>query len=158
MPGWPLDHGNARLANAYRPATPGIPILMLEMSYPAVAGSVSAARRSLAAVAEAHGASEDSADAVRIAVSEAITNAVKHAYPEGEGMVHITAAVAGRKLLIEVADEGKGMVGPLNDHRGLALGLPLIAAYSEHCTVGRHASGGVQVEMRFDLESARLAA
>jgi serine/threonine-protein kinase RsbW len=125
---------------------------MLEMSYPAVPSSVADARSSVATVAEAHGAGPRSVDAIRLAVSEAVTNAVMHAYPGGAGEVHLTATVLLGQLLVVVADEGGGIV-PENDSPGLGFGLGLIAAYSDRCSLATPSRGGVQVEMRFDLES-----
>ena len=80
-----------------------------------------------------------------------MTNAVEHAYPDGGGEVHVTATVLLGQLLVVVADEGGG-INPDNDTPGLGFGLPLIAAYSDRCALATPVRGGVQVEMRFDLE------
>jgi serine/threonine-protein kinase RsbW len=129
---------------------------MLEMSYPAVPSSVAGARTRVAEVAQARGASQGRVDAVRLAVSEAVTNVVAHAYPGGGGEVHVTATVLLGQLLVVVADDGAG-IGRDSDAPGLGLGLPLIAAYSDRCALATPARGGVQVEMRFDLERPDLS-
>jgi anti-sigma regulatory factor (Ser/Thr protein kinase) len=126
--------------------------LVLEMSYPAVPSSVAAARGSVGAVAAAHGASQASTDAVRLAVSEAVTNVVQHAYRDGDGEVHITAAVVLGKLLVVVEDDGRGMA-PDPDTPGLGFGLPLITRHSDRCVLASPPNGGVQLELRFDLEN-----
>ena len=57
------------------------------------------ARRALAAVAAAAGVAGERLDEIRLAVSEALTNAVVHAYRNGDlGRLHVTAAVAPGEL------------------------------------------------------------
>ncbi len=106
------------------------------------------ARDLVAVVAERGGASRERLEAVRIAVSEALTNAVER---DDAGEVHVMASVAGGQLAVMVADEGC-------ERPRIGFGLTLIAACSDHFTVGTTASGGVQVDMRFDLEAADEAA
>jgi anti-sigma regulatory factor (Ser/Thr protein kinase) len=126
------------------------------MTYPAVASSVAAARICAATIAQEHGASEECVDGVRLAVSEAVTNAVVHAYPDGGGEVHLTATVLLGKLLVVVEDDGQGMV-PGYVSPGLGFGLPLIAALADGCTLVRPSGGGVQLEMRFELEESGVS-
>jgi anti-sigma regulatory factor (Ser/Thr protein kinase) len=124
------------------------------MPYPAVPSTVAVARGAVAALAEAHGASPERVDSVRLAVSEAVTNAVLHGYPEGGGEVRVTAMTVREQLLVVVEDDGRG----IDEHAqspGLGLGLPLIAAHTDHWTLATPPHGGVQVEMRFDLQSTR---
>ena len=56
----------------------------LSESYPAVPEAVPLARRSLTSVAAAAGAAGERLEEIRLAVSEALTNAVVHAYRDGE--------------------------------------------------------------------------
>lgn len=46
---------------------------------------------------------------IKTAVSEAVTNAVVHAYPDCAGEIEMTAETADRKLHIEIADKGVGI-------------------------------------------------
>ena len=46
---------------------------------------------------------------IKTAVSEAVTNAIIHAYEDGIGLVTIGASLKGSVLTVEVADEGAGM-------------------------------------------------
>lgn len=46
---------------------------------------------------------------VKTAVSEAVTNAIIHAYPEGEGLIHIRLIREEKQLQIEIEDEGIGI-------------------------------------------------
>src|SRR5690348_3696718 len=98
----------------------------ISRSYPAVAEMVPAAREAVAAFARTSGASREKVDAVRLALSEALTNAVLHAYPERPGTMHVTAAVVSGELWVLVSDDGCGLrTGPTRP--GLGMGLALIA-------------------------------
>ncbi len=123
----------------------------LTRSYPALPGSVPAARRELGELAIAAGATPDKLDAVRLAVSEAVTNAVLHAYPDRPGAVHVTAAVASSELWVLVADDGCGLEARAS-RPGLGLGLALIAQASDDFTVVPRSSRGLELQMRFNLE------
>ena len=45
----------------------------------------------------------------KTAVSEAVTNAIIHAYPEGQGEIKMSLERKGREFTVIVSDEGKGM-------------------------------------------------
>lgn len=51
---------------------------------------------------------EEIAD-IKTAVSEAVTNAIIHAYPNGEGIVKIVARLYDKELEVEVSDTGIGI-------------------------------------------------
>jgi serine/threonine-protein kinase RsbW/stage II sporulation protein AB (anti-sigma F factor) len=90
-------------------------------------------------------------------VSEAVTNAVIHAYREGEpGRFHVTAAVAGDELWVLIGDDGRGLRA-WNDRGGLGIGLSLISGLSDDFSIVTRASGGTEVQMRFDLNQARVS-
>src|ERR1700745_2794619 len=94
--------------------------------YPAVAASIPRARTAVARFAHEAGASEESVEAVRLASSEALTNAVLHAYgDEPGGVIHVTAAVASDELWLLIADDGCGLRGSTRGE-SLGIGLALI--------------------------------
>lgn len=125
----------------------------LNASYPAVPESVPGAREAVAELAAAAGAPPGQVGAVRLAVSEAITNAVVHAYRGSQGRVYLTAAVVSDELWVLVGDDGCGMQ-VRSDSPGLGLGLLLISQECDGFTVLARASGGTEVRMRFDLVEA----
>ncbi len=125
-------------------------------TYAAVAGSVPAARNALAELAGATGAPAERVEAVRLAASEALTNAVVHAYPESPGSVYVTAAVASDELWVLIADDGCGLHSR-RDSPGLGFGLVLIAQVSDDFSIVTRSSGGTEVRMRFNLSPAKLA-
>jgi len=73
---------------------------------------------------------ESDIDAVRLAASEAASNAVIHAYREHAGDLRLRARVEGGELHLVIADHGDGL-GPRTDSPGLGLGLPIMAHVSE---------------------------
>jgi anti-sigma regulatory factor (Ser/Thr protein kinase) len=129
----------------------------LNESFPAVPEAVPLARRALTEVAMAAGAAGERLDEVRLAVSEALTNAVVHAYRGGEpGRVQVTAAVASGELWVLISDDGRGLHA-WNDSRGLGIGLSLISGLSDDFAIVTRASGGTEVQMRFDLKNDAAA-
>jgi anti-sigma regulatory factor (Ser/Thr protein kinase) len=122
----------------------------LSRSYPAVADSVPRAREEAKGFAESAGASEEQLDAIRLAVSEAATNVVVHAYDGAPGEIQLNACVDEEALWIEVADEGVGL-RPRIEGRGLGVGLALISQVSDAFTIATRESGGTEVQMRFGL-------
>ena len=127
----------------------------LNESYLAVPEAVPLARRALAAVAAAAGAAGDRLDEIRLAVSEALTNVVLHAYRDSEvvGRLHVTAAIASDELWVLIGDDGRGLHA-WNDSQGLGIGLSLISGLSDDFAIVTRASGGTEVQMRFDLRKA----
>lgn len=124
------------------------------MSCPAETDSVPSARRALSDFAAAAGAEPHQVEAVRLASSEALTNAVLHAYRGGPGSVYVTAAVVADELWVLIADDGCGLE-PRADRPGLGLGLGLIAQVSDDLAIVPRAGGGTEVRMRFDLVGGR---
>jgi serine/threonine-protein kinase RsbW len=120
-------------------------------SYEAVAASVSAARHELIDFAESAGASEHELQSIRLAVSEALTNVVLHAYRGSSGQIHVNAAVAGGELWILIADDGAGLHAG-GGTGGLGIGLALIAELSDSFSVVNRSSGGTELRIRFDLQ------
>ncbi|MGD1059007.1 MAG: ATP-binding protein [Solirubrobacteraceae bacterium] len=125
--------------------------LYLSESRVADASSVGWARKAVAELAVAAGMQGERVEDVRLAVSEAVTNSVAYAYEGAPGKVHIIAAVVSGELWIVVADDGMGMRRRPSEIRGLGLGLGLMARVSDALTILARSSGGVEVQMRFQL-------
>lgn len=127
----------------------------LSYSYPAVADSVPRAREALSKFAQSAGVSGDQLDAIRLAVSEAATNAVVHAYEGDAGQIQVDAGLASGDLWVLVADDGYGM-RPRIDSPGLGVGLSLISQVCDEVTIAKRSSGGTEVRMRFGLREGGL--
>jgi anti-sigma regulatory factor (Ser/Thr protein kinase) len=90
-------------------------------------------------------------DGIRLAVTEAMTNAVVHAYPSRTGAIHLTAALTDGVLTVLIADDG---VGPpaLPGDAGPGWGWPLMHGSCDTLSVSRRAQGGTLVEMRWHID------
>lgn len=114
------------------------------------ATNVAVARNALAELARRVGAHVDD---VKIAVSEAVGNAVVHAYRGGEtGTIRVTARHKRGRLVVTVADDGIGMT-PNPGNPGLRVGIPLI---TKLCDDVRFTSSdrGTVVSMSFAADLA----
>ena len=82
----------------------------LNESYLAVAESIPRARVAATQIAIRSGVAGELLDEIRLVVTEAVTNAVRHAYPErtGTDVFHVTAVVVENELWVLVADDGCG--------------------------------------------------
>jgi anti-sigma regulatory factor (Ser/Thr protein kinase) len=118
--------------------------------YPAQPSSVPLARAAVMRLAMQAGMSPPRLDAVRLAVSEAVTNAAVHAYPSSPGQIHLTAALAQGELTVLVADDG---VGPHTEPRnpGPGWGWPLMTSCSDMVTVTERGTGGTLVAIRWNM-------
>ena len=128
------------------------PTLLAEL--PAVPESVATIRRKAREVAECCGADEQRAADITLAVSEAATNVVVHAYREtDQGRLALAAAVDDGEVCFEVVDDGDGLT-PRVDSPGLGLGLPLIARLTDRFEVRPRGGGrGTELFMAFRLSA-----
>ena len=124
---------------------------------PAVPESVPALRHAVVEFARAAGADARQCEAVRLAISEAVTNVVLHAYREEGGLIELSAARVGGDLWVQVADDGRGLGAP-SVRPGLGQGLALIGAVSDSVAVLRRPTGGTELRLRFALRSRPSAA
>jgi len=128
----------------------------LDLYLDAVPVSVPAARRAAVAWAAAAGARGLDLDRIGLAVSEAVTNAVVHAYssePPGEavsGQVHLTGGSRPGELTILVADQGCG-IGRALASAGLGLGLAVMDESCDALTIRSRPERGMQLELGFRL-------
>jgi serine/threonine-protein kinase RsbW len=118
-----------------------------EERIPSTPRAVGMLRRRLAAMAHDCGMDAEAVADVRLAVTEAATNAVIHAYHEADGELMVTAAVEGGELAIVIRDSGPGLV-KRPDSPGLGAGLSVIASVVEHMKIVSH-SGGTEIHMTF---------
>jgi serine/threonine-protein kinase RsbW len=124
-------------------------------SFPAVPDAVGQARNALTDFAREAGANDDQLEAVRLAASEAVTNAVMHAYDKGQkGTVQVSASYIEEEIWLLVADSGNGL-RPRANSPGLGLGLALIAQLADEFQVLSRGSGGTELRLRFKLPTRK---
>jgi anti-sigma regulatory factor (Ser/Thr protein kinase) len=126
-------------------------------TYEASPQSVKLVRNQMAALAADCGLSEARIADVRLAVSEAATNALVHAYEGGEpGVIRVEAEIADGELRITVRDDGRGIT-PRTDSPGLGLGLPIIASVTKRLEFSDDQAAGTGLRMAFCCPRADLA-
>jgi anti-sigma regulatory factor (Ser/Thr protein kinase) len=129
----------------------------LVLTLPARAENVAVVRHAFGGLGDALDIDDQILADVKLAVTEACTNVVVHAYPEHEGPMEIAAALREGRLAITIRDEGRGML-PRPDSPGLGLGLPLIATLAETLELGRSEDDRTEVRMTFRLEPDEVPA
>jgi serine/threonine-protein kinase RsbW len=126
-------------------------VLTCEQSWPARPEHVGAARRAASAAAKRAGAEQPVLEAVRLAVSEAVSNVVVHGYRESDpGRFTVAVESHADELKVIVRDDGCG-IQPRTDSPGAGLGLPLIAQLSQSFSLTTPPQGGTELCMTFPL-------
>ncbi len=69
----------------------------------------------------------DRAVAIGIIVNELVMNAVKYAYPDGAGPIHVELKPRGDDVLLSISDQGVG-IGDKTDPRGTGMGQRIVTA------------------------------
>lgn len=129
----------------------------LSLTLPARPENVAVVRHAIGGLGEALDVDDQVLADVKLAVTEACTNAVVHAYADGEGPLEVAAYLRESRLLLVVRDEGRGIV-PRTDSPGLGLGLPLIATLAEALELGTDERERTEVRMTFRLDEEEAAA
>jgi serine/threonine-protein kinase RsbW len=152
----PGHHHGQITCTTHRPevTTPDI-----ELVLPARAENIAVVRHAFGAFGDALALDAQTLADIRLAVTEACTNVVVHAYPNRaiEGPLQVEASIDGTFLHVVVRDEGDGIT-PRADSPGLGLGLPLIASLAESVELRRNAAERTEVAMSFLLEGVGTSA
>ena len=135
------------------------PLDLVNLMIPAKPDYVGIARLTVSGIANRMGFSYDDIEDLKLAVSEACTNAVDHAYCGGEGEIEVTCNIFPNRIQIEVIDRGNSfdldevqkrtgpikMSGSMNGIRERGLGLYLIKSLMDHVDI--KGDNGVIVRM-----------
>src|SRR5262245_21812745 len=87
-------------------ALEGVRSVRLRM--PARAEYIALARLALSGLADIVTLPEELLADLKLALTEAVSNSVRHAYADGAGFVSIGYELSGTALVVEVVDDGKG--------------------------------------------------
>ena len=99
-------------------------------------------------MARLRGLPQDVLGDMKLALTEACTNSVRHAYADGDGVVEILYELHPDKLVVEVSDEGEGFAPeevPQPQEGDLAeggLGISIIHALADEVEIGTRDGGG----------------
>jgi anti-sigma regulatory factor (Ser/Thr protein kinase) len=127
--------------------------VQLELTVPSTAENIPLVRHAVAGFLDGHSLSGALASDVLLAVTEACTNVVQHAYRDGGAAaaeIEVSAQCELSALTIAVRDRGRGFA-PRVDSPGLGLGLPVIAALTQNVEIRPFPPSGTEVVMTFDL-------
>jgi anti-sigma regulatory factor (Ser/Thr protein kinase) len=122
----------------------------------ALAPSVAVVRKGIVAFAAEHGASRRAQADIALAVSEALTNAVVHAFVhQPAGTISVLAEAVVDALFVRITDDGSGMA-PRADSPGMGLGLNLIARLTASVDYFPGPGGkGTEVRLFFEAPGMR---
>lgn len=129
---------------------------LLHVRLEAVATSVPLARAAITQVCAQLGLDADVTERVRLAVTEACTNVVRHAYHDAQkGALYSLEADEDRgDLLVVVRDSGVGIPTSAADatqSSSLGLGVKLIAQLTSRSEIAALPDRGTRVAMRFSM-------
>jgi anti-sigma regulatory factor (Ser/Thr protein kinase) len=126
----------------------------LQLVIAARKGAVPGVRLAVVAFAERAGAVPALQRSIGLAVSEAVTNGVLHAYADREppGEVRIDAWLEddGATFVVQVADGGTGLV-PRDDSPGLGYGMRIMELATDGLAIDTRSGEGTTVTLRFAL-------
>jgi len=80
----------------------------VRLRVPARAEYIAIARLALTGLADIVALSDELLADLKLALTEAVSNSVRHAYADGAGFVSIAYELTGEALAVEVVDDGKG--------------------------------------------------
>ena len=122
---------------------------MVRLTIPAKAEYITLGRLALTAIARVRPLSEETLSDLKLALTEACTNSVRHAYREGRaGTVEILYQIEPDRLVVEVADDGQGFEPADLGGRGNGdlseggLGIAIIRAVADEVEIDERESGG----------------
>jgi serine/threonine-protein kinase RsbW len=121
------------------------------LTMPARPEGVAVVRQALAGMADALDFEPSVLADMKMAVTEACTNVVVHAYEEKAGVLEVEMLADENGVTIVVRDHGAGIQPrpARSEPPALGLGLPLIAALSDSFELRGSAGQGTEVRMTF---------
>ncbi len=120
---------------------------VVRLTIPAKPEYITLGRLALTGLARLRPLSQDVLGDVKLALTEACTNSVRHAYDGGDGVVDIVYELHEDKLVVEVTDEGEGFEHEPGDSSPEeltegGLGIAIIEALTDTLEIGPRAGGG----------------
>jgi serine/threonine-protein kinase RsbW len=122
----------------------------LQWKAAAVPDQVGPLRRTVAAAATEMGLDPDRTDHLQLAVSEALSNVILHAYVGAGGEMRVEVERDELELRITIDDDGAGL-GTRPVTPGLGLGLGIIATASDRCEIASKPETGTRLTLVYEL-------
>ena len=128
----------------------------VRLTIPARPEYIALARLALTGLIRLRPVSEEVLGDLKLALTEACTNSVRHAYGGGEGLVEIVYELCPDRLIVEVSDSGDGFgvdertPGRREDLTEGGLGITIIRALADQLELSERAGGGSR--LRFEKQ------
>jgi serine/threonine-protein kinase RsbW len=123
----------------------------IRLTIPAKAEYITLGRLALTGIARLRPVTAEALGDLKLALTEACTNSVKHAYDDGGGTVGITYELYNDRLVVEVVDDGEGFAHDaagemLAESPGESgLGLAIIKAVADDLEIADRDGGGASL-------------
>ncbi len=121
----------------------------VRLTIPAKPEYITLGRLALTALAHLHEISDEQLADLKLALTEACTNSVRHAYEDGNGEVEIWYELRDGQLVVEVSDQGPGFAPPGEHDRREedelsegGLGIAIIRALTDELELVADPGGG----------------
>jgi serine/threonine-protein kinase RsbW len=120
----------------------------VHLTFPARPEYITLGRLALTAIAGLRPLSDETLHDLKLALTEACTNSVKHAYEDGSGSVDIVYELHRDRLAVEVGDAGSGFEPQQNAGNGAdeleegGLGIAIIRAVTDEVEIAEREGGG----------------
>jgi serine/threonine-protein kinase RsbW len=139
-----LDHHVSGLDRAIRE---------VRLTIPAKPEYITLGRLALTGISRLRALDEETLGDLKLALTEACSNSVRHAYADGEGTVEIRYVLHANRLEIEVADDGEGFDPSAEREEGDelvegGLGIAIIRSIADELEIGA-GKGGKGSRLRF---------
>jgi serine/threonine-protein kinase RsbW len=120
----------------------------VRLTFPARAEYITLGRLALTGIARVRDLSDEVLADLKLALTEAASNSVRHAYGSDNdaGVVEISYELRADRLVIEVTDDGEGFdpaaaEGPPEELSEGGLGIAIIRAIADEVEIGRQPDG-----------------
>jgi serine/threonine-protein kinase RsbW len=116
---------------------------VVRLTIPAKAEYITLSRLALAGLSRVREFSDETLADLKLALTEACSNSVRHAYGDGEGHVDISFELRDDRLIVEVADDGTGFEPDMSASNGGkeelsegGLGIAIIRSIADEVEIG----------------------
>jgi serine/threonine-protein kinase RsbW len=130
---------------------------VVSLTFPAKAEYITLGRLALTGLSRARELAPETLADLKLAFTEACSNSIRHAYPEGTGKVEILYQLQDDRLVVEVLDRGRGLSNGSakgdDAAREGGLGLAIIRAVADEVDLGEREGGGLRLRFVKLLDS-----
>ena len=121
---------------------------VVALTIPARAEYIALCRLALTGIARTRALQEEVVADLKLALTEACSNSVRHAFEEGrDGIVEVSYRVTGDRIEVEVTDDGAGFDPAVLERAQQeldegGLGIAIIRAVTDELDIGPNPNGG----------------